>query len=181
MEWKASLQLAQKFFLYQGKLYRKEEESQHKLVVPKDQQMFMLKAAHDALGHRGAYTTTELIGLRFWWPAYEQDVKWYVKTCDVGQKCQEKVLKIPPVVTHTPSIFQVLYADTVEMTPASNSVSISYMVDVGYAVDQKHEQFGEIQGRVLLDGYLKTLSLDGVAYIPSSQIMLLNTRVLLHG
>jgi len=37
--------------------------------------------------------------------------------CQIRQKC---TLEIPPVVTYTPSIFQVLHADTVHMNPPSN-------------------------------------------------------------
>ena len=114
------MHLTRHFFIFEGRLYRKGDDLQHKLVVPKDQWMYILKAAHDALGHRGVYATTELIGLRFWWPAFQADVKWYVQTCDTCQKRQALILRPPPVITHTPSIFQVLYVDTVEMTPASN-------------------------------------------------------------
>ena len=48
-----------------------------------------------------------MLGERFWWPDIEHDVTWYVKTC---HRCQERSKRI----------FQVLHADTVHMTPASN-------------------------------------------------------------
>jgi hypothetical protein len=79
-----------------------------------------MKASHDSLGHRGFYATKTLIGERFWWPEMERDVSWYCKTCDICQKRQKLLVKIPPVVTHTPSIFQVLHADTMHMSPKSN-------------------------------------------------------------
>jgi transposase InsO family protein len=82
--------------------------------------MYMMKASHDHLGHRGTFATKELIGRCFWWPEFERDVNWYVKTCHQCQVRQKTLLKNPPTVTHTPGLFQVLHADTMHMTPASN-------------------------------------------------------------
>jgi Integrase zinc binding domain len=80
----------------------------------------MLAGAHDSLGHRGFYATKMLIAERFWWPELERDVSWYCKTCQLCQERQKVLLKIPPIITHTPSLFQRLHADTMSMTPKSN-------------------------------------------------------------
>jgi len=40
--------------------------------------------------------------------------------CHCCQERSKRIIEIPPTVTHTPSIFQVLHADMVHMTPASN-------------------------------------------------------------
>ena len=82
--------------------------------------MYLMKASHDNLGHWGFYATRTLVGERFWWPEMEQDISWYVKTCDLCQKRQKLLVKVPPVVTHTLSIFQVLHADSMHMSPKSN-------------------------------------------------------------
>jgi Integrase zinc binding domain len=103
-----------------GRLYRRSVDSAHKLVVEKGKRMQMLRAAHDALGHRGAYATKQLLVQRFWWPEMERDVNWYVRTCHLCQERQKTLLRIPPTITHTPSLFQVLHADTLHMTPKSN-------------------------------------------------------------
>ena len=50
----------------EGHLYRRDKEGTHKLVISKDRWMFMMKASHDNLGHRGFYATKKLIGERFW-------------------------------------------------------------------------------------------------------------------
>ncbi|KNZ77859.1 hypothetical protein J132_03368 [Termitomyces sp. J132] len=49
------------FFDQKGRLYKCNYKARHKLVVNIDKQMFMLKSAHDALGHRGTYATKMLI------------------------------------------------------------------------------------------------------------------------
>src|SRR5271156_3265322 len=103
-----------------GKLYKKGLDSAHKLVVEKSERMRMLASAHDSLGHRGFYATKMLIAERFWWPELERDVRWYCKTCQLCQERQKLLLKIPPVITHTPSLFQRFHADTMSMMPKSN-------------------------------------------------------------
>ena len=45
---------------------------------------------------------------------------WYIKTCHLCQVRQKTLLEVPPVETHTPSIFQTIHVDTINMTPASN-------------------------------------------------------------
>jgi hypothetical protein len=115
------IRTASHFFVSkEGKMYRRGLESKHKLVVEKSERMRMLASAHDSLGHRGAYATKMLIAERFWWPEFERDVHWYVKTCHLCQERQRTLLKIPPIITHTPSLFQTLHADTMSMTPKSN-------------------------------------------------------------
>jgi hypothetical protein len=115
------LRTASHFFVTSdGKLYKKGLESAHKLVVGKEDRMKILSGAHDSLGHRGFYATKMLISERFWWPEFERDVSWYVRTCQLCQERQKTLLRIPPVVTSTPSLFQTLHADTMVMSPKSN-------------------------------------------------------------
>ena len=40
--------------------------------------------------------------------------------CDSCQEWQQQLVRIPPTVTHTPRIFEVLHMDIMHMTPASN-------------------------------------------------------------
>ena len=115
------IRTAKNFFLDKdGRLYRRAVDEAHKLVVEKEQRTRMLRAAHDSLGHRGAYATRKMLSERFWWPELERDTYWYVKTCHVCQLRQKTIIQIPRTETHTPSIFQQLHADTMHMSPASN-------------------------------------------------------------
>jgi len=104
-----------------GRLYKKNTENNGlQLVVVEEDRMYLLKSCHNDMGHRGAYATGKLLQQRFWWLGIEEDVIWYVRTCHLYQIRQKRALEIPPVVTHTPSIFQVLHADTVHMNLPSN-------------------------------------------------------------
>ena len=104
-----------------GKLYRKSASGGNpQLVVGSENRIRLLKACHNEMGHRGTYATGRMLQQQFWWPEIEEDAIWYVKTCHLCQIRQRIVLETPPVVTHTPSIFQVLPADTVHITPPSN-------------------------------------------------------------
>ena len=113
--------LCKKFFVSKKeKFYRRGKDMKHKLVVERNDRMYMLKASHDSLGHRGVYATQALIEERFWWPGLAEDVAWYVKTC---QKCQERLkilVKKPPQETHTPSLFETCHADTLYMPTVSH-------------------------------------------------------------
>ena len=139
------------FFISEnGRLYKRGLESAHKLVVEKGQRMYLIKASHDSLGHRGFYATKTLIGERFWWPEMERDISWYCKTCDICQKRQKLLVKIPPIVTHTPSIFQVLHADTMHMTPKSNGC--------GHIVHGRCGMTSWMEGRAVRDENGKTIA-----------------------
>ena len=91
-----------------------------------------------------------MINERFWWPELEKDVSWYCKTCDVCQKRQKLLLKIPPIVTHTPSIFQVLHADTMHMSPKSNGC--------GHIVHGRCGMTSWMEGRPVKDENGKTIA-----------------------
>jgi len=104
-----------------GKLYRKNVgRGNPQLVIEISERMCLLRACHDKMGHRGAYATGRMLQQCFWWLEIEEDAIWYVKSCYLCQIRQRIALETPPVVTHTPLIFQVLHADTVHMTPPSN-------------------------------------------------------------
>ena len=109
------------FINKEGKLYKRGDGSTHKLVVAKEHRMYMMRASHNSLGHRGLYATKSLIELRFWWPEMERDVDWFIKSCISCQHRQKVLLKIPPVATMTPSIFQKVHTDVMIMgTPSNN-------------------------------------------------------------
>jgi hypothetical protein len=140
-EYRAFMRFASHFFLKGGRMYRKAIGTAHQLVVDKEHRMYMMKAAHDSLGHRGIFATRELIALRFWWPGIEADVSWYVTTCHLCQERQHVLLKIPPVVTHTPSLFQVVHVDVMVMGQVSNKC--------GLVVDARDSLSSYVEGRPL--------------------------------
>lgn len=112
-----------RFFLFEGRLYLRSYNATHRLVVEKDRRMYMMTAAHDHTGHRGFYATSQLLTRRFWWPEMERDINHYVKTCHRCQERQTTMMKIRPTMTHTPSLFQTLHADSMLMSPPSNQCS----------------------------------------------------------
>ena len=148
--YKALVRTATHFFMSSGRLYKRGLDSAHKLVVDQSQRMYLLKASHDSLGHRGFYATKTLIAERFWWPEMERDISWYCKTCDICQRRQKLLVKIPPIVTHTPSIFQVLHADTMHMTPKSNGC--------GHIVHGRCGMTSWMEGRAVRDENGKTIA-----------------------
>lgn len=110
------------FLSKDGRLYRLnlEDTGIHQLVVPKEKRVWMMSAAHDSLGHKGLYATTELLEKRFWWPGMEDDVDWFIRSCTSCQERQTTLQKMPPTLTHTPSLFQKVHIDVMKLSPASN-------------------------------------------------------------
>jgi hypothetical protein len=121
-EYEKFVRYASLFFLDErsNRLYRRDMGGAHKLVVSKEHRMYMMRASHDSLGHKGAYSTKSMIEIRFWWPDYSKDVDWYVKTCHLCQVRQKTLLRIPPKPTMTPSVFQKIHSDVMIMGVPSN-------------------------------------------------------------
>jgi len=102
------------------KLYRKNAgEGNSQLFIGIADWMRLLTVCHNQMKHWGAYAMGQMLQQCFWWPEIE-DAIWYVKSCHLCQIRQRIVLKIPPVVTHTLTIFQVLHVDIVHISPLSN-------------------------------------------------------------
>nr|GAT42396.1 predicted protein [Mycena chlorophos] len=96
-----------------------------------------MRATHDALGHRGAFATKNLLEMRFWWPDMEGDIRWYCKTCHLCQKRQLALIRAPPTVTETPSIFQKIHTDVMFMSEKSNGCN--FVVDARCALSRYPE------------------------------------------
>lgn len=125
-------------------MYRKtlDEGMAHRLVVDKDFRMYMMRASHDGLGHRGIFATRSNLAQRYWWPGLESDVEWYVHSCHMCQTRQTTLLKIPPVVTHTPGLFHTVHIDVMVMGATSNKC--------GLAVDARCSLSSWVEGRPLV-------------------------------
>jgi hypothetical protein len=99
----------------------------HLLAAKKEHRMYLMRAVHDALGHWGGFATKSLLEQRFWWLELERDVQWYIKTCHLCQKRQLAIMKAPPMVSATPSIFKKVHSDVMHMSEQSNGCS--YIAD----------------------------------------------------
>ena len=119
-QYKRLLRLCGRFLIHEDKIYRRGTEGQHRLYVLKKYRTYMMTAAHDHNGHRGFFATRALLTQRFWWPEMERDVNQFVKTCHPCQERQQRLVRVPPTKTQTPSIFEVLHADIMHMSPPSN-------------------------------------------------------------
>ena len=109
---------ASEFFVMRGKLWRKDRQRRHKLVIWGEKHLDLIRQAHDELGHKGVFTVKRRLEERFWWPFMESDVKWFVQTC---HECQVRLVKkiiIPPTVATPAGLFRKVYIDTMLMPKA---------------------------------------------------------------
>ena len=56
---------AQRFFVQGDKLWKKDAQGKHRVVLSEDRRVAVMKQAHDELGHRGNYATLSHIATRF--------------------------------------------------------------------------------------------------------------------
>jgi transposase InsO family protein len=100
------------------RLWRRQAQGKHQLVLPPQQRETVLREAHDELGHKGLYPTLRTILDRFWWPHIALDVKQHVTTCHECQLRQTTKIRLPPTVAIPASLFRKAYIDTMLMPPA---------------------------------------------------------------
>jgi len=143
--------LGNRFLLFEGRIYKRGVEMQHRLYIRKEHRTYMMTAGHDHNGHRGFFATKALLTQRFWWPEMERDISQFVKTCHPCQERQKQLVKIPPSTTYTPSIFEILHADIMHMSPASNGCK--------YIVHGRDNLSSWPEGRAIRDEKARTIAL----------------------
>ena len=112
-----------KFFLCNGKLWRKDSSGCHKLVTTPVSRYTVLVSAHNDVAHKGFYATHGLITEQFWWPVMHGDIAWFVHTCQPWQLRQMCNVLIPPVVANPAPLFAKVYANTMHL-PSQTVASI---------------------------------------------------------
>ena len=112
------IKFCQHFFVDDERLWRKDPQGAHKLVVWAPQRLAILRQAHDELGHRGRYATLQFIAERFWWPSLRDDVTWFVRTCHLCQIRQTRQVLIPPTVVTPAPLFARVHIDTMHLPPS---------------------------------------------------------------
>jgi hypothetical protein len=108
------MQYSSGFFFSNGKLWRRDTHRKHKIVVSKEKRYKLLKEVHD-IGHKKIYAMRMQLLECFWWPFLDQDVKWFVQTCNQCQVRQMCYHHIPPTVAAPASLFCKAHIDTMYM------------------------------------------------------------------
>jgi hypothetical protein len=90
----------QLYLVHKGWLFRQTRDPNDntkgigpkQLVVPSDFRVDIMKVAHEALlgGHLGIKKTMDKICTQFYWPAMQQDISNFCKSCDVCQRTISK-------------------------------------------------------------------------------------------
>jgi hypothetical protein len=122
-EYSTFIRYATEFFVDSKRLWRKNSQGAHKIVVDKSKRLDILRNCHDFVGHKGFYPTRAHLGERFWWPHVQADIHWFVKTCHLCQLRQNRQILIPPVVATPAPIFAKIYIDTMHL-PSSGGYKL---------------------------------------------------------
>lgn len=82
-----------KVFLLDGTLCRHfGENSVIQVIVPDALKENVLEQLHDRAGHLGRHKTMEKVKQRFYWPGYEDDIKFWIQNC---LQCQQRNPPVP--------------------------------------------------------------------------------------
>jgi hypothetical protein len=114
---KRFIRKASDFFMLDGQLWKKDQLGKHKLVIPEDRRLGLIRQVHNDLGHKGIYTVRTRLLEQFCWPDLEEDVKW-CKTCHECQIWLIKKVIIPATVPTPAGLFRKVYIDTMLMPKA---------------------------------------------------------------
>jgi hypothetical protein len=109
---------ATRFFVREGKLYQRDKQGNHQRVINKDERLTVLRQIHDGLGHKGFFPCRSQLYKRFWWPNAAEDLKWYLKTCQVCQERNIFKVHLPPIIPEPATLFGRIHVDTMFMPKA---------------------------------------------------------------
>ena len=98
-----------------GRLWKLADDGAHRRVLDPSARGQVLVEFHDYVGHRGIYATKAFLADRFWWPEWQADVAWYVRTCHQCQVRQTRKVHIPPTVAYPSPPMVRVHADTMDM------------------------------------------------------------------
>ena len=121
----AFLRYCAHFFIKDDRLWKKDPQGHHKLVIKPNKCPTILVSAHNEARHHGDFATRAQIIDRFWWPDLAADVAWFVKTCHLCQLHQTRNILILPVVATPTPLFAKMYMDTMHLP---KSGSFKYLV-----------------------------------------------------
>jgi Integrase zinc binding domain len=107
------------FFISDDKLWWKDSQGQHKMVVAKERHRFLLSLAHNDVRHHGFYATNALLSEWYWWLHMSQDITWFVLTCHICQVRKTQKIFILPVGAMLALLFSKIYIDTMHMPMSS--------------------------------------------------------------
>jgi transposase InsO family protein len=119
-EYTTFLRYCTEFFLDDDRLWKKNAQGAHKLIVNPPSRLETIRSAHDQVGHKAVYATHAIVSQRFWWPNMKADIAWFVRTCHLCQIRQTQNVLIPPIVATPAPLFAKIFIDTMHM-PASGS------------------------------------------------------------
>lgn len=125
---KRKLRKYKSYAIKDGQLYRRSKHDKHRfvLVLPLTMVNFVLNETHDKPtgGHFGVRRTLDAIKKRFFWQTMNDDVKRYIKSCNLcqrkkGNTKRKEGFMIPMPIPSQP--FDIIGADLMGPLPKSNT------------------------------------------------------------
>lgn len=127
-----------KFCKKQGLIYNieKEKDTSPRLFIPKELRIRIIEYLHDDSGHFGITRTTKNIVDRFYWPGMNEQIKQYIKSCQICQRHSYKKYKknypITPICNQVGDFFELVGVDAVGPLPMTVNGNKYILVMIDY-------------------------------------------------
>lgn len=150
VERKKFLAKTQKFFIKDGKLYRRNGiKPALRAIFSASQRLSILQAAHEDLGHRGEQAVMHTLHQRFYWPHMWNDVRHHVRSCHECQVRSTKKVEVPLTISRPTTLFTKVYVDIMHMDAGMGHK---------YIVAARDDLSRAAEGRALRDTKARTLA-----------------------
>ena len=94
----------------------------------REERLGILAMIYNDSGHKGFAPNRNMLYMRFWWPNAMNDLKWYIRTCQICQERNVQKLNIPSLIPEPVHIFGRIHIDTMFMPKHSGFSRIVHAV-----------------------------------------------------
>ena len=131
-------QYPDKFMKKQGLIYNleKEKDASPRLFIPKELRIRIIRYLHDDSGHVKIARTTQNVANQFYWPGMNEQIRNYIKSCEICQihsyKKYKKNCTITPSYDQGDDFFELVGVDAVGPLPLTVNGNKYILVMVDY-------------------------------------------------
>lgn len=126
-----------KLFRYSKNKYHLTDDFDWKLVVPEEDRLSILQKCHDepTSAHLGIFKTHKRLSLHYYWPSMYNDVKTYIKKCEICKQYKPVNTARPGLMGNPKEVskpFEAICCDLLGPFPASRNRNVYLIVCTDY-------------------------------------------------
>ena len=112
---------AQEFLVKNNRLYKQNgDRPPLTMIRTPEQKLSILKQAHEGTRHRGIYAVTKLIQQCYFWPYFQANIYYHIKSCHDCQIQSLKKTELPLTISAPMTLFTKIYVDIMHMPESAD-------------------------------------------------------------